>query len=174
MPETCPKHARNMSRNMSWNMSRNMFRNMSWNMFRNMGTCSGTCPGTCPCFSSHVPCFVFLFFIFVPWFSFFMFPVFPYFSLLFPTFPYFSSPYFSLLFPTFPYFSLPVCKKWLHFGSVICNLSKLSPEPMKRPQKVGMCHLKIIPIHFLEPEIGPKKLKNWQNRQNLVTHSENP
>ena len=37
--------------------------------------------------------------------------------LCFPTFPY-----FSILFHTFPYFSLPVCKNFLHFGSVICNL----------------------------------------------------
>ena len=28
-----------------------------------------------------------------------------------------------------------------------------------------MCHLKVIPIHFLEPEIGPINLKNQQLNQ---------
>ena len=36
----------------------------------------------------------------------------------------------------------------------------ISLEPVRHPQKVSMCHLNIIPIHFLEPEIGPTKCKN--------------
>ena len=76
-----------------------------------------------------------LFFQVFPYFSVFVFSVFPYFLFslfVFPVFPYFSVcflifPYFSLfvfpVFRNFPYFSLPVRKKWLHFGSVICNLT---------------------------------------------------
>ena len=40
---------------------------------------------------------------------------------------------------------------------------KISLEPVRHPQKVSMCHLKVIPIHFLEPKIGPKNFKNHQN-----------
>ena len=35
---------------------------------------------------------------------------------------------------------------------------------VKQARKVSMCHLKVIPIHFLEPPMGPQKLTNLQNR----------
>ena len=33
---------------------------------------------------------------------------------------------------------------------------KISLEPVRRSRKVSMCHLKVIPIHFLEPKNQPK------------------
>ena len=47
-------------------------------------------------------------------------------------------------------------------------------EYVRHPQKVSMCHLKVISIHFLEPKIKPKYLNFHENRQNSPTHSENP
>ena len=47
---------------------------------------------------------------------------------------------------------------------------KLSLESVRRPQKVSMCNLKVIPIHFLEPKIGPKNQKFTKTvKMNLPT-----
>ena len=36
---------------------------------------------------------------------------------------------------------------------------ELSSEPRKYSQQVSVCHLKVIPIQFPEPKIGPKNSK---------------
>ena len=47
-------------------------------------------------------------------------------------------------------------------------------EYVRHPRKVSMCHLKVIPIHFQEPEIGPGNLQFHENHEKSLTHSENP
>ena len=49
--------------------------------------------------------------------------------------------------------------------------SKFSPERVTRLQKVSICHLKVVPIYFLEPEIYNFKLlyNHKKNKKHLPT-----
>ena len=55
--------------------------------------------------------------------------------------------------------TMPGSKSCFRVISMFQKSRKISLEPVRHPQKVSMCHLKVIPIHFLEPKIRPLNQK---------------